>query len=387
MTSNSRRGLLAASSLITLSRSQQENQSLSSTLKEDVISPSNNRLSIWKRTLLNNTAANTRSVLPISKFHKFLNPIECETLAQSEQSQTPRTNNDYYCATKDDFNRMWNWDWDGKHPADTEGEDFMHGRNVPGKGAKKIKHTVRHIFLMRHGQYNLAEDGESELTELGRHQAKKTGEKLKQWADGLKKDKYGEIKIKWKKVTSSNLLRARQTADIVASVLNCEVSDYDPILNEGTPCLTNPSSVRPEDMVTKESLARHLSDPPRIEAAFRKYVNRKTNWKRAKRKSNEGKAKIDEGYAPEITGQDNTANVSDSDTEQQTVHEYELIICHMNVIRYFLVRALQMPPESWLRFRGDNCGLTEIIVSDTGHVSIGRFGDQGHLTIEETTFH
>ena len=59
----------------------------------------------------------------------------------------------------------------------------------------------------------------------------------------------------------------------------------------------------------------------------------------------------------------------------------------MNVIRYFLVRALQMPPEAWLRFRGDNCGLTEIIVYDDGRVSLGRFGDQGHLTIEETTFH
>jgi len=33
---------------------------------------------------------------------------------------------------------------------------------------------------------------------LGRHQARKTGERLKQMADGLKKDHYGEIKINWK---------------------------------------------------------------------------------------------------------------------------------------------------------------------------------------------
>ena len=29
-------------------------------------------------------------------------------------------------------------------------------------------------------------------------------------------------------------------------------------------------------------------------------------------------------------------------------HEYEVIICHMNVIRFFVMRALQLPPEASL---------------------------------------
>ena len=66
---------------------------------------------------------------------------------------------------------------------------------------------------------------------------------------------------------------------------------------------------------------------------------------------------------------------------------YEVVVCHMNVIRYFVARALQLPPETWLRMRGDNCGITEIIVTPKGQASLGRFADTGHLSIEQTTFH
>ena len=47
----------------------------------------------------------------------------------------------------------------------------------------------------------------------------------------------------------------------------------------------------------------------------------------------------------------------------------------------------QLPPETWLRMRGDNCGITEIIVTPKGQASLGRFADTGHLSIEQTTFH
>ena len=60
---------------------------------------------------------------------------------------------------------------------------------------------------------------------LGCGLGKKTGQKLKAWADGLKKDHYGEIKIQWRRVVSSQLLRAKQTAEIIAQELGCEVRD------------------------------------------------------------------------------------------------------------------------------------------------------------------
>ena len=66
---------------------------------------------------------------------------------------------------------------------------------------------------------------------------------------------------------------------------------------------------------------------------------------------------------------------------------YEVVVCHMNVIRYFVLRALQLPPEAWLRLRGDNGGITELIFYPEGKVSLSRFADTGHLGIEQTTFH
>jgi len=67
--------------------------------------------------------------------------------------------------------------------------------------------------------------------------------------------------------------------------------------------------------------------------------------------------------------------------------EYIVLVCHQNVIRYFACRALQLPPEAWLRFRGNNCGVTEIIISDDGRASLDKFADVGHLPLRMHTFH
>jgi len=64
-----------------------------------------------------------------------------------------------------------------------------------------------------------------------------------------------------------------------------------------------------------------------------------------------------------------------------------VIVCHCNVIRYFVCRALQLPPEAWLRMGGYNTGITEIVVKPNGSASLVRFADTGHLQVEATTFH
>ena len=72
--------------------------------------------------------------------------------------------------------------------------------------------------------------------------ARKTGKRLRQMTDGLKSDHYGEIKVKWKKVISSTMLRACETAEIIAEELGVEVDDRDSILNEGNPCMNHPGT-------------------------------------------------------------------------------------------------------------------------------------------------
>lgn len=285
-----------------------------------------------------------------------------------------RTNKDYYCAAQKEWSRAWDEDWDSRHPV----KKGLSGEDESRK--KDKRQVVRHIFLIRHGQYVLEDDVHG-LTEMGRHQARKTGARLRQMADGLKRDHYGEQKIKWRSVKSSTMERAKETAGIIAQELNVTVEEEDPLLNEGNPCIMHPGQGYDLD---SGKLVKLGVDPLRIECAFRKYIHRKDNGKKIS-----SKEKVSEIFTGGDGGSGGSGDqvVAAKKRDQEVEHEYEVIVCHMNVIRYFVCRALQMPPEAWLRFRGDNCGLTEIIVYADGRVSLGRFADQGHLTIEETTFH
>ena len=82
-----------------------------------------------------------------------------------------------------------------------------------------------------------------------------------------------------------------------------------------------------------------------------------------------------------------TAAAAGGPWEDKQRHEYEIVVCHMNVIRYFFLRALQLPPEAWLRCGGHNGSMTILKVDPaSGRVGLRCFGDFGHLSLDETTF-
>jgi serine/threonine-protein phosphatase PGAM5 len=225
------------------------------------------------------------------------------------------------------------------------------------------------VLLIRHGQYHLDTD-EQGLTELGRLQSKKTGERLREWAEGVKEDRYGKTKVKISRVVCSDVPRARQSAEIIAAELGMEIAEVDPVLAEGTPCLHFPGAER---QLRSTGEARLLRDSARIEYAFRKYCHRSCDLS-TPRKMQE----VTEAYS---------GRQVDEKVEKDAAVTYEVVVCHMNVIRYFVLRALQLPPEAWLRLRGDNGGITELIFYPEGKVSLSRFADTGHLGIAEMTFH
>ena len=74
----------------------------------------------------------------------------------------------------------------------------------------------------------------------------------------------------------------------------------------------------------------------RIEAAFLKYIHR-------------------------VDAYDDHEMVEHSHEEEHddNPHEFEVIVGHGNVIRYFFCRALQLPPEVWLRFSTFNCSISK----------------------------
>lgn len=62
-----------------------------------------------------------------------------------------------------------------------------------------------------------------------------------------------------------------------------------------------------------------------------------------------------------------------------------MIVCHANVIRYFVCRALQIPPEAWLRMSLDHASITWISIQPSGRVTLRHLGDSGHISPEFVT--
>ncbi len=58
-----------------------------------------------------------------------------------------------------------------------------------------------------------------------------------------------------------------------------------------------------------------------------------------------------------------------------------------NVIRYLVMRALQLPEEAWLRTAVYNASITIVEIRANGNVSLRFMGDVGHLPVDKITFH
>src|SRR5690349_8706090 len=89
--------------------------------------------------------------------------------------------------------------------------------------------AIRHIILIRHGQYVYGDsDKERMLTELGRAQAKLTGQRL------------AELKVPIDDVVISTMTRAQETAKIIMTQLPAAGSFnivHEPLIEEGAPVL------------------------------------------------------------------------------------------------------------------------------------------------------
>lgn len=270
------------------------------------------------------------------------------------------------------WSRTWNPDWDGRAPPN--------GEKMKAVGA------IRHLLFVRHGQYDLDTE-EHGLTELGRRQSEKLAQRLVIERLTPKKDRYGEIQVQYAGIWVSNVTRAIQTAQILAAHLSdVPLKEPDPLLAEGKPTQPHPSS-------SPSRLSDLWEDSVRMEAGFRKYVHREVDYKRLADKEKRRKKKekeLGDGFVPSNDGATiPEPKAEDAATSQpkEPEHVYEIYVCHMNIIRYFVMRALQLPPEAWLRLRGDNTNITEIVVHPDGRVSLHRFGDIGHLPLDMVTFH
>lgn len=221
--------------------------------------------------------------------------------------------------------QKWDDNWDLRDP------EFL--------GLTEYPKATRFLILIRHGQYHLEHDDDADrkLTELGREQLQLTGHRLKELSC--------QLNTKYDKIFVSNMTRALESADIIASLLPDVPRELpgDALLREGAPYPPEPPNwdvVKSRERTAKR-LQGYFIDGPRIESAFRKYFRR---------------AAYDQ-------------------KEDST----EIIVCHANVIRYFVMRALQFPPEAWLRISLKNGSITFVAISPHGNVSLRSLGDAGHM--------
>lgn len=229
----------------------------------------------------------------------------------------------------------WDHNWDRRDPKSLVKPLKVKDENDENKYNEKFEamkaKAVRHVLLIRHGQYHTdgKTDAERVLTELGRKQAEATGKRL------------AEINLPYSLVVRSTMTRAQETSKIIEKTLaNVPVED-DSLLIEGAP-------IPPEPPIGHWKSEKHFfQDGPRIEAAFRKYFHRAE--------------------------------------PSQDRDSYTVLVCHGNVIRYFVCRALQFPPEAWLRICLKHASITWLCILPSGRVTLFCLGDTGHMLPQDIT--
>ena len=183
----------------------------------------------------------------------------------------------------------------------------------------------------------------------------------------------------------AEMARAKETADIISSQLDSyseidtvERTDPDPLLNEGRPCHHIPGGKASSTVIQKTD-----DNHERIETAFKKYFYRSDPPLPDSKDETIEDAEKDSEFES-----DSSKNLESTEMKLKSnpKHEFEIIVCHANVIRYFLCRALQLPPEAWLRLCVFNCSLTYLTIRPTGSVSCRMLGDIGHLGYDHSTF-
>lgn len=225
----------------------------------------------------------------------------------------------------------WNPNWDRRDPESLvkpmKDEWDKERYNLEKK--KVTPSATRHLFLIRHGNYVMEGelDEQHVLTNLGRQQADYVGKRIK------------ELELPYTFMLNSTMTRAIETSDIMYKHLPQIPRKTCAMIREGAPCPPEPpvGHWRPEAQ-------QFYEDGARIEAAFRKYFHR-------------------------------------ADAKQEK-DSYEIMVCHANVIRYFVCRAMQFPPEAWLRLTLHHCSITWLTIRPNGRVVLRAVGDSGHLPRE-----
>lgn len=190
---------------------------------------------------------------------------------------------------------------------------------------------IHFVYLVRHGAYDLDTTVTDDRTgnglkALGHEQARLVGARL------------AGLGIKFDRLISSEFLRAKQTADDMAPLMKMTPT-RDGSLNECTPASVSASlmaSEKPGDVAECDSVRA---------VAWQRYF-----------------------------------------VATPTRDTYDVLVCHGNVIRWTLMRALGADTKLWSNQDIGHCSLTIIAVRPDGTIRLVEYSDVGHIPVEKQTW-
>lgn len=185
-------------------------------------------------------------------------------------------------------------------------------------------HFTHTLYLVRHSAYDTTAQADPEmgpgLTPLGIAQARLIASRL-----------HG-MPTRLDSITSSTMTRARETAAVMHETLTDIRMRQTPLLSECTPPTSNAKVTKDSDPTEAAKCARRLNE------AFNQF------------------------FVP-------TAGAARRD----------VVVCHGNVIRYFVMKALGVDTKAWVGMSVAHASLTVIRVQADGSMTVLAVGDVGHL--------
>ena len=204
--------------------------------------------------------------------------------------------------------------------------------NLYSQNSSEDQKGTRTIYLIRHGEYDQTDTTDSDigkkLTPLGIAQARLVSARLK------------GIPAEFTSLTSSTMIRARETAIVINQDFPELKLQQSALISECTPPTWR------KDIMTDETETDLNMCVENLEKAYK------------------------EIFVPSPDSKDRN----------------DIIVCHGNVIRYFVTKVLNVDTMSWLQMSITNCSLTIIRVLPDGSMKLDAFSDYGHIPENMRTF-
>lgn len=189
---------------------------------------------------------------------------------------------------------------------------------------------TRTIVLIRHGEYEHGDESpdEGHLVTLGRQQSRLVAERL------------DAMPVKWDSIQASTLNRARETGEIMLPWFDgLELALHDDI-RECT------MATRRQDIMEELDPGEAEECEATLEGAYERI------------------------FRPATQGRD----------------EFDIVVCHGNIIRWVVCKVLDVDSLAWLQMSVANCSITVVQVRADGSMKLVSFADSGHVPYAMTTY-